>query len=167
MELLNIEATFDITVCPTIRDIFALQKYLATLEQYDFNQHLRHTFSEGAYARELLLPKDMLIIGKIHRHGHLNIISRGKVAVWTTEGLMTIDATNHPVTFVSSPGTKRVVYAYEDTVWTTIHLTNETDLEKIEAEIIVPETEYQELIDSIPMPILEIAMKNKLDEVSL
>lgn len=160
------ESDLIISSNPSLRDIFALQKYLTTLEQFDFNQHLRHTFSEGAYARELLLPKDMLIIGKIHRHGHLNIISKGFCTVWTTDGLMQIDAREHPVTFVSTPGTKRVVYANEDTVWTTIHLTNETDLDKIEAEIIVPESDYQELIDSIPMPILEIAMKNKLEVLS-
>ena len=29
------------------------------------------------YAREMFIPKGTLIIGKIHRHQHLNIISKG------------------------------------------------------------------------------------------
>ena len=39
---------------------------------------------------------------------------------------------------VSSAGTKRAVYAHEDTVWTTIHAnsTNETDLDNLEDFII-------------------------------
>jgi hypothetical protein len=37
---------------------------------------------------------------------------------------------------VSEPGTKRAVYAETDVVWTTIHPTEETDLEKIEEEVI-------------------------------
>lgn len=43
-----------------------------------------------------------------------------------------------PVTFVSSPGTKRVVYALWHTIWTTIHVTDKTDLAEIEEEIIAP-----------------------------
>ena len=47
-----------------------------------------------------------------------------------------------PLTMVSPAGTKRAVYAKTDVVWTTIHLTNETDLEKIEEETIAKS--YQE-----------------------
>ncbi len=144
-----------------LRSIFTLQKYMLQLEQYDFNQHLRHTFSDGVYARELLIPKDIVIIGKVHRHAHLNIVSKGKAAVWTPDGIRLIDATNHPVTFESLPNTKRVVVALEDTVWTTIHLTKETDLAVIEEEIIIPESEYKDLLDSIPDDILSIMVNNK------
>ena len=150
---------------PTLLQIFAFQKFLSTLEGYDFNQHLRHTFSQGSYARELLLPKGLVIIGKVHRHAHLNIVSRGKVIVYTTDGLMQIDATDHPVTFESSPGTKRVVYALEDTVWTTIHLTESRDLKEIEDDIIIPESNYQELIDSIPDEFVFEVMENDMNKI--
>ncbi len=49
-----------------------------------------------------------------------------------------------PVTFVSQPGTKRVVVAQEETIWTTYHPTTETDLEKIEAHVIAPTYEALE-----------------------
>jgi hypothetical protein len=60
--------------------------------------------------------------------------------VATEFGSLQLDA---PCTFVSEAGTKRAVYALEDTIWTTIHVTNETDLEKIEDYVIAKD--YNEL----------------------
>jgi hypothetical protein len=91
-----------------------------------------------AYAREMLIPKGTLIIGKIHRHQHLNFISKGKVKVFTEFGEKYLEA---PCTFVSEVGLKRAVYAEEDTLWTTVHLTafeKESELDKIEQEVIAP-----------------------------
>lgn len=94
---------------------------------------LNHCFAPGVYARTILLPAGGVILGKIHKHAHLNIISEGRVEVATQDGHIEYTAT---AIFTSTPGTKRAVYAFEDTLWTTIHLTDETDLEKIEDEII-------------------------------
>ena len=90
------------------------------------------------YAREMLIPKGTLIIGKIHRHQHLNFISKGKVTVFTEFGQKHLEA---PCTFISEVGLKRAVYAQEDTLWTTVHLTEfegEENLNKIESEVIAP-----------------------------
>jgi len=100
------------------------------------------------YAREMLIPKGTLIIGKIHRHKHLNIISKGKVTVFTEFGEKHLEG---PVTFISEIGLKRSVYAVEDTLWTTIHLTEfvgEEHLDKIEQEVIAPSYEEMGLIAS-------------------
>jgi hypothetical protein len=91
-----------------------------------------------AYAREILLRKGSVVIGKIHKHQHLNIISKGKVTVFTEFGKKELEG---PCTFVSEIGLKRAVYAHEDTIWTTIHLTahaGEENLDKIEDEVIAP-----------------------------
>lgn len=101
------------------------------------------------YAREMLIPKGTLIIGKIHRHQHLNIISKGKVVVYTEFGEKHLEA---PITFVSEIGLKRSVYAVEDTLWTTIHLTKfvgEENLDKIEQEVISPDYEEMGLIAAV------------------
>ncbi|PPC95239.1 MAG: hypothetical protein CTY33_00345 [Methylotenera sp.] len=93
------------------------------------------------YAREMTIPKGTLIIGKIHRHEHLNIISKGKVSVSTEFGTKYLEA---PCTFISEVGLKRAVIAVEDTIWTTIHLTKgncEADLADIEEEVIAPSYE--------------------------
>lgn len=94
-----------------------------------------HFFAPGVYARQQFLPKGSLVVGKIHRHAHINIISYGRVKVSTEFGPMIIEG---PHTFTSQPGTKRVVLAEEDTLWTTIHVTEETDLAKIEDYVIAP-----------------------------
>jgi hypothetical protein len=92
-----------------------------------------HHFSKGLYAREIFIPKGTLLTGKIHKTEHLNIVSQGDISVLTEGGIKRVQA---PFTMISSPGTKRIGYAHEDTVWTTIHATEETDLEKLEEELI-------------------------------
>jgi quercetin dioxygenase-like cupin family protein len=94
---------------------------------------LTHTFAEQVYAREIFLPKNSVVVGKIHKHSHLNFLMTGRVKVATEEGVKEITA---PAMFVSAPGTKRVVFAVEDSVWITVHVTEHQDLEKIEEEII-------------------------------
>jgi hypothetical protein len=120
--------------------VMVLQEHMQTLESTLDNCTLRHIFAPGSYAREMTIPKGTLIIGKIHKHAHLNIISKGKVRVATEFGPMSFEA---PYTFVSDVGTKRAVYAIEDTIWTTIHVTTETDLDKIEEYVIAKD--YDEL----------------------
>lgn len=115
---------------------------------------LRHHFAPGCYAREMTIPKGILIIGKIHKHSHLNIISKGKVAVMTEFGPMKMEG---PCTFVSEIGTKRAVLALEETIWTTIHVTEETDLEKIEEYVIAKD--YAELDQYL----LETEQKKRLE----
>ena len=90
------------------------------------------------YAREMMIPKGTVIIGKIHRHQHLNFISQGRAIVFTEFGKKEYTA---PCTFISEVGLKRAVYAMEDTLWTTVHLTEhvgEDNLDKIETEVISP-----------------------------
>ncbi len=105
------------------------------------------------YGREITMPRGAVIAGKIHKHPHLNIITKGVIAVKTEFGQEVYKA---PVTFVSNPGTKRAVFALQDTVWTTIHLTSygsEEDLDKIEDEVIAPSFEVlDQMIPNKPEP---------------
>lgn len=118
------------------RGVLYLQEELKNWPQVD--PPLRHHFADGSYAREMLIPAGTMVIGKIHRHAHVNVISKGRIYVATEFGCEILEA---PFTFVSKPGTKRAVYAIEDTVWTTIHVTNETDLEKVEDVVICKDYE--------------------------
>ena len=95
---------------------------------------LKHAFADGVYVREIFIPKDTLIVGKIHRHAHPNFLMSGEVSVFTEQG--GVQRLKAPMSIISPAGTKRVVYAHEDTVWVTVHVTKETDVEKIEQQVI-------------------------------
>jgi hypothetical protein len=90
-------------------------------------------FSKDVYARELHIPKGAMLTGHIHKYANLNILSKGRLSILTENGLIEVSA---PYTVVSPPGTKRIAYAHEDTIWTTIHGTDETDIDVIEEQFI-------------------------------
>lgn len=113
---------------------------------------LRHIFAPGLYAREMFIPKGTVIVGKIHKHAHVNTISKGRCSVMTEFGELQIEA---PHTFVSEPGTKRVVVALEDVIWTTYHPSEETDLVKLEESIIAKTYDDIGLLD-LPAAVLKV-----------
>ena len=96
---------------------------------------LKHTFADGCYIREIFMPKGLLITSKIHKITHPYFILRGDVTVITEEGEQRITA---PFSGITKAGTKRALYIHEDTTWVTVHVTKETEIDKIEQEIISP-----------------------------
>lgn len=101
---------------PTREQIERLEARMRTMEQIPIEPV--HHFADGLYAREITIRAGTILTGKVHSTEHLNIISQGRIAVWTEDGMKIVAA---PCTLVSRPGTKRVGFALEDTVWTTIH----------------------------------------------
>lgn len=104
-----------------------------------------HRFTKGCYLREIFMPKGTRIIGKIHATEHFNILLKGKVTVLTAEG---VDEITAPHTFVSKAGVQKVVYIHEDCIWQTVHVTDKTDLDEIEKEVVV-EGYDQLLVDGL------------------
>jgi hypothetical protein len=103
-----------------------------------------HHFSHGVYARELFIPKDTILTGKIHKFSQFNVLLKGEISVLTENGIERVKA---PFTVVSPPGTKRIAYAHEDCVWITVHGTHETDVEKIESQFVAQsDAEYLEFV---------------------
>ena len=37
---------------------------------------VKHYFSQGVYARELIIPKDTIVIGHLHKYQQLNILKK-------------------------------------------------------------------------------------------
>ncbi len=121
--------------------IMNMQEKMLLMEQEDFP--LLHYYAPGQYAREIFLRAGRFIIGKIHKHAHINTVSMGECIVVTEFGIERIKA---PKTFVSKPGTKRALVTLKDTIWTTYHVTDKTDLAEIEEDIIAKTyAEYDEL----------------------
>ena len=81
------------------------------------------------------MPAGSVIVGKKHRTEHLNIIQRGKVALAGPDGPIILEG---PVTFTSHAGVQKTLYIMEETVWSTIHVTELRDLESLERELIEP-----------------------------
>ena len=93
----------------------------------------RHHFADGIYARELFIPAGVCLVGALHKTNHLFTVSQGECVAVTHEGREEIKA---PYMGQTHPGMKRVIYAITDTVWTTFHVTEETDVDKIAEQII-------------------------------
>lgn len=134
----------------SIRDrVHAFEAIAAQHEQVKLE--VKHYFSKGIYARELHIPQGVILTGHIHKYENLNIISKGKIRVLIDDKLVDIEA---PCTIVSPPGTKRIAIALEDTVWTTIHGTEERDLDLIEHMFIAhTEAEYLEFEKQLRLPL--------------
>lgn len=95
---------------------------------------LVHRFSEGIYLRQITIPEGTCIVGKIHATRHFNTIVSGQCLVAQSDGKkISIDGA---YTYESEPGIQKCVFAITDTIWQTLHVTDETDIEKIEADII-------------------------------
>lgn len=151
------------TINKARRDILAFENKVRSIsmEQESIpNCPLKHHFAPGSYGREIFIPQGMMVVGKIHKHAHLNILSQGHVLVYTEDGPEEFSA---PRTWVSSPGTKRVVFAVTDVVWTTIHVTDKTDLGEIE-DFVIAKTfeEYEEFRKLEELKKLSIENKNEV-----
>ncbi len=77
-------------------------------------------------------PKNVTLTGAIHKSEHFCMLLQGEVSVASNGEIIRMRA---PYMFVSQPGTKRAIHAFEDSIWLNVHKTDETDLDKIENEL--------------------------------
>jgi len=124
----------------------------AMLENFDpVDCPVDHIFTPGLYSRQIFMKAGTFITSKIHKTKHPYIVSQGLVSVWIDEGEeIVIQA---PYTGITEPGTRRVLYIWEDTIWTTFHANpDDENLEQIEERI----------IEKHENPLLTEQMKNKM-----
>lgn len=112
-----------------------LQKEMAVLPQLELVTE--HSFSPGMYLRKVYRPAGTLIVGKVHKEPHFFLCAKGEIIAWTETGMRHLYAGD---VVESKPGTKRVTLAVTDAIGVTIHRTDKTDLDDIEAELIEPDT---------------------------
>ena len=94
---------------------------------------LKHMFGDGCYVREINTPADQLIVTKIHKKEHPFFLLKGECSMLTEDGIKRISAPYYNMTL---QGTKRIIYTHTDLMWVTVHVTESTDLEEIEKEVI-------------------------------
>lgn len=114
--------------------IDALEATLSQCEQID--HHITHRFTPGMYIRQIIMPAGSIYTSKIHKTEHPFTMLKGLCSVKSVDGKWR--HMKAPWFGVTKPGTRRVLVIHEETVWLTYHPTHETDLEKIEAELIEP-----------------------------
>lgn len=115
-------------------EVTQLVQTLSTLPQTECP--VKHHFSPGLYMREIFMPADTIVIGKVHKTEHFNILVKGSCFIVHDDG--THDLLTAPLTFVSKPGVQKTLYIVEDMIWMTTHVTEETDLAMIESNLIEP-----------------------------
>lgn len=119
---------------PSREQIDRLQAELSQMPQAELITE--HYFSPGMYMRKVFRPAGTLIVGKVHKEPHFFLCAMGEIVAWTEKGMVTL----LPGDVVESkPGTKRVTLAMTDSIGVTIHRTDKTDLDEIEAELIEPD----------------------------
>jgi hypothetical protein len=123
-----------------------------------------HRFTPGLYIREITMPAGSLITSKIHKTEHPFTVSKGRVSVLTD--LNEWQEIEAPYTGITKPGTRRVLYVHEDTVWTTYHplgemqvgdlggLTDQEKVDRIEGDIIEKHDEHRAGLIQPPAPAL-------------
>lgn len=99
------------------------------------------SLSYGLYTRTLFIPKGCKLVGKIHRKPCVNIVARGDITIMTESGEMRVQA---GYTVTSPAGIQKVGHAHEDTIFINVFRTDETDISKIEADLIAPNFEALE-----------------------
>ena len=106
----------------------------------------KHSFADGIYIREMKMKQGQLGFSAIHKHSYAFFLLSGVLASSKEEGVEEFIA---PCYIVSPRGAKRIVYAIEDCVITTVHAnpTNTEDLKKIEqSNVVFNWADYEEYL---------------------
>ena len=81
------------------------------------------------------MPKGEIVVGAIHNHLHAWFLMKGRVLI-SNNG----EEIDHiaPCYTISEPGSKRLIYAVEDSVFVNVHKnpSNTKDIEQLQEEIV-------------------------------
>ena len=138
-EMVEFTTTLSAMSGDMIEKLFAIEAVLLQMPQVEVP--LRHCFGNKVYVREMTAPKGSILIGKMHKYKQVNIVVKGDISVLTEDGWKRLKAGDM---FESPAGIKRAGFTHEDTVWTTICGTEETDPDKALDELTIGS--YQEFL---------------------
>lgn len=112
-------------------------------QEHQLDLPLNHIFTPGTpgacgslYTREIFMPAGSWVVSHIHRTAHPFVVLSGLVLVWTKEkGVETLTGGYLGIT---TPGTRRILYIVQDTVWATFHATELESVPEIERVLLEP-----------------------------
>ena len=94
---------------------------------------LKHTFADGLYIREIFMPKGQIISTGIHKKEHPYFVLKGDISFLTDKGVERIKA---PYNGITKPGTNRLIYMHEDSIWITVHATDKSTVEDVLNDVV-------------------------------
>ena len=101
--------------------------------RFDVDPQVVNHFSDGLYAKQMVIPKGFTACQHKHHYSHLSILAKGRVIVRTDEYNNEYVA---PACIDIKAGINHTIEALEDAVWFCIHATEETDIAKIDEVLI-------------------------------
>jgi len=107
---------------------------------------IKHAFADQLYIRQMDMKAGHIVIGAIHNHKHVWFLMSGRVIINNNGEIIEHVA---PCYTVSEPGSKRLIYAVEDSTFVNVHKnpTNTQDIRELEKEIVaLNREEYEEYI---------------------
>lgn len=113
--------------------IMQFEQCIRSMELQDLP--LQHWFPKGMYARQIFLPKGSPLVSHVHKSEHLSVLMQGDITITSENG--STKRIQAPQVFVTYPGTKRAVYAHEDTLFMTVHICEARTVEEAENELVV------------------------------
>ena len=108
---------------------------------------MKHTFADGIYVREMFMKQDSAVVGAIHKHLHVWFLLTGHLIIATEDFKEEYIA---PCYVLAEPGSKRIIYAVEDSRFVNIHKNpdNIQDLKELEKNIVaINYEEYEDYLN--------------------
>ncbi len=96
---------------------------------------IKHLFADQIYIRQMEMKQGQIVVGAIHNHLHAWFLMKGRVLINNNGEKIEHIA---PCYTISQPGSKRFIYALEDSIFVNVHKnpSNTKDIEKLEKEIV-------------------------------
>lgn len=112
-------------------NVETLENEMLNYEQ--LNLPVQHLFVNGMYARQLLIPADTILTGRVHKYGYVDVMIYGDISVYIPgQGHKHMQGYN---LMEGVPGRKRAGYTHKDTLWLTVHKTDAVICQNIEEEL--------------------------------
>lgn len=116
-------------------------------------EHLKHYFANGSYVREMILPANTIVVGRIHKYETINILLEGEITVVDEAGNRTDFKAPH--VFVAPAGNQKAAITKTPVRWLNSFACDTTDPQEA-IELLTCETteSYNKFLDSQDVKLL-------------
>lgn len=96
---------------------------------------IEHHFLPHLYCKLSKIPKGMHLVQHVHAYDHASHLVEGRALLSADEG-KNWESIEAPRTLLIKAGVAHQVLSLEDCLWYCVHVTDETDIEKIDETLI-------------------------------